>query len=78
MCLILFGFSYVVSALLCVTLDGQILIYRWVIILDVTKRVVSVTKSIRVNHNPILKLGRKKGGMSLERRNVKRISVISV
>ena len=36
--------SYVISALLCVTLDGQIL-GRWVIILDVTRGVVSVTKS---------------------------------
>ena len=37
--------SYVISALLCVTLDKQILIYRWVFILDITKRVVSVTES---------------------------------
>ena len=28
--------SYVISALLCVTLDGQIL-YRWVFVVDVTR-----------------------------------------
>ena len=34
--------SYVISALLCVTLDGQIL-GRWVFVVDVTKRVVQKT-----------------------------------
>ena len=42
-----------ISALLCVTLDGQIL-GRWVFVVGVTRAVVSVTKSIRVNHNPII------------------------
>ena len=37
--------------MLCVTLDGQIL-GRWVFVVDVTKRVVSVTKFTKLNHIP--------------------------
>ena len=38
-------YRYVISALLCVTLDGQ-MVGQWVFMVDVTKRVVSVMQRI--------------------------------
>ena len=42
-------FSYVISALLSVTLNGQIL-GAWVFVVDVTRGVVSVTKGVGLLH----------------------------